>query len=157
MVVEARSLVHLQLAELPACPTNTLHSDETTKFGQKYEGLQVTSEDSLYTLYTSDERAGGANDFKEILQQALSDIEAVCNTIENRDTGTNKPKKILASIKNNISDRHIVEKTFNDLLDTYRANTVEGWHWLSPTERASFSKMNNFFCGLHFLVALADV
>ena len=81
--------------------------------------------------------------------------------IENRDTGTNKAKKILASIKNTMSDRHIVEKNFNDLLDTYRANilpdVVEGWCGLSPTERASFSKMNNFFCGLHFLVALTDV
>ena len=28
---------------------------------------------------------------------------------------------------------------------------------MSPTERASVSKMNNFFCGLHFLVAFADV
>ena len=93
-------------------------------------------------------KAGGANDFKEILEQALSDIKAVCNTIENRDTGTNKAKKILASIKNTMSDRHIVEKNFNDLLDTYRANIlpdVEGWHGLSPTERISFSKMNNFF------------
>ena len=61
-------------------------------------------------------------------------------------------------MKNTISDRHIVEKNFND---TYRADilpdVVDGWNGLSPTERASFSKMNNFFCGLHFLVALADV
>ena len=60
-----------------------------------------------------------------------------------------------------MSDRHIVEKNFNELLNTYRADVlpdvVDGWNGLSPTERASFSKMNNFFCGLHFLVALADV
>ena len=162
MVVEARSLAHLQLAEkLPACPTNTLHSDGTTKFGHKYGGFQVTSMDSSYTLCISDMKAGGANDFKELLEQALSDINAVCNTIENCDASPSKAKEILASIKNTMSDRHIVEKNFNDLLDTYRADilpdVVDGWNGLSPTERASFSKMNNFFCGLHFLVALADI
>ena len=44
-------------------------------------------------------------------------------------------------------------------LDTYRADIlpdVDGWNGLSPMESASFSKMN-VFCGLHFLVALADV
>ena len=162
MALEARSLAHLQIAEeLPLCSTNTLHSDGTTKFGQKYGGLQVTSQNSSYTLCISDMKAGGASDFKEILEQALSDIKAACDATEKHDVGASKAKKILASIKNTMSDRHIVEKNFNDLLDTYRADilpdVIEGWHELSPTERASVSKMNNFFCGLHFLVALADV
>ena len=120
---EARSLAHLQLAEeLPLCATNILHSDGTTKFGHKYGGFQVTSKDSSYTLCISDMKAGGAKDFKEILEQALCDVEAVCNTIKGQcqDTGASKAKKILASIKNTMSDRHIVEKNFNDLLDTYR-------------------------------------
>ena len=59
MVVEARSLAHLQLAEkFPTFPTNTLHSDGTTKFGHKYGGFQVTSMDSSYTLCISDMKAG---------------------------------------------------------------------------------------------------
>ena len=56
--------------------------------------------DSSYTLCISDMKAGGANDFKELLEQALSDINAVCNTIENCDASPSKAKKILASIKN---------------------------------------------------------
>ncbi len=110
MVVEARSLAHLQLAEqLTVCPTNTLHSDGTTKFGHKYGGFQVTSMDSSYTLCISDMKAGG-EDFKELLEQALSDINAVCNTTENCDASPSKAKEILASIKNTMSDRYIVEK-----------------------------------------------
>ena len=34
---------------------------------------------------------------------------------------------------------------------------VECWHELSDNEQASLCKMNNFFCGLHFLIVLADV
>ena len=44
--------------------------------------------------------------------------------------------KILASTKSSLSDRHIVEKNFNDL-DTYRADIlpdVEGWHDLSQSK-----------------------
>ena len=55
-------------------------------------------------------KAGGASDFKEILEQVLSDIKAVCDATEKHDAGANKAKKILASIKNTMSDRHIVEK-----------------------------------------------
>ena len=32
-----------------------------------------------------------------------------------------------------------------------------GWMDLTTEERDQIARMNNFFCGLHFLVALADV
>ena len=91
MVVEARSLAHLQLAEeIPICATNTLHSDRTTKYRLKYRRFQVTSNDSSYTSCISDTKAGGAKDFKEILEQAMSDIKAVCNTLVSGDTRASK-------------------------------------------------------------------
>ena len=66
----------------------------------------------------------------------------------------------VASIKNTMSDRHIVEKNFNRLLEDYRAEVlpevIEGWDSLTEDQKAKVSKMNNFYCGLHFLVALAD-
>ena len=46
------------------------------------------------------------------LQMILADIEAVA--------GDGIGDKILENIKNTISDRHIVEKKFNDLLEDYR-------------------------------------
>ena len=65
------------------------------------EEFQVTSNDTSYTLCISDMKAGGVKDFKEILEKALSDIEAVCNTVEN--CNTSKARKFLASIKNSES------------------------------------------------------
>ena len=59
-----------------------------------------------------------------------------------------------------MSDRHIVEKKFNELLESYRVEVlpdiVEGWDSLSEDQQLSLTRMNNFFCGLHFLVGLAD-
>ena len=103
-------------------------------------------------LLVSDMKAGGASDFKEILEQALSAIKAACDATEKHDVGASKARKTLASIKNTMSDCHIIEKIFNDLLDTYRADilpdVIEGWHELSPTERASVSKIlwSSLFC-----------
>lgn len=96
-----------------------------------------------------------------MLKQALSDIEAACCAVGHPgDHRVSKAKEILASIKNTMSDRHIVEKNFNELLEVYRdevlPDVIERWNGLTSDQQASLSKMNNFFCGLHFLVALAD-
>ena len=67
---------------------------------------------------------------------------------------------ILANIKNTMSDRHIVEKSFNQLLESYRAevlpSVVKGWQELTTQEQTQISHLNNFFCGLHLIVGMAD-
>lgn len=59
-----------------------------------------------------------------------------------------------------MSDRHIVEKNFNELLQTYQAECLPGvtanWQHLTEKEQLEVAKMNNFFCGMHFMVAMAD-
>ena len=59
-----------------------------------------------------------------------------------------------------MSDRHAAEKLFNELLADYRSeilpDIVSGWAEASETEKEQLTRMNNFFCGLHFLVELAD-
>ena len=59
-----------------------------------------------------------------------------------------------------MSDRHVVEKTFNELLEDYRTEilpfAIEDWDALSEVEQAQIQRMNNFFCGLHFITGLAD-
>ena len=157
MAVEARSIAHLQMAEkIPGDMVNTLHSDGTTKFGEKFGGFQVTTPDSSYTLCLTEMKAGGARDFKEVLDNALSDMDQACQAVIHKPIAN----KILASLKNIMSDRHIVEKNFNQLLESYRSavlpEVVSEWQELTLEQKNSMCKMNNFFCGLHFLVALAD-
>ena len=51
MMVEAKAVSHLQTAEfILVFESNALHSDGTTKFGEKYGSLQVTTPDSCDTL-----------------------------------------------------------------------------------------------------------
>lgn len=51
MLVESRSLAHVQLADvLTKTEHNTLHTDGTSKFGHKYTSFQVATTDSTYSL-----------------------------------------------------------------------------------------------------------
>ena len=56
-----------------------------------------------------------------------------------------------------MSDRHIIEKNFNTLLEDYRLkvlpSVVDNWAELSIDEKQRMSSLNNFFCTLHLLVA----
>ena len=59
-----------------------------------------------------------------------------------------------------MSDRHSAEKRFNELLQDYRKELLptvaENWDQMTDTEREQLTRMNNFFCGLHYIVGLAD-
>jgi len=59
-----------------------------------------------------------------------------------------------------MSDHHIVEKNFNKLLEVYRTEilptVISNWSTLSFEEKSNISSLNNFFCGMHVIVGLAD-
>ena len=69
-------------------------------------------------------------------------------------------QRIVVKLKNSMSDRHAAEKLFNQMLAEYCAEILpevySGWSEFSKEEKDQFTQMNNFYCGLHFLVALAD-
>ena len=78
------------------------------------------------------------------------------------DDANSKFNKIFASIKNLMSDRCATQKKFNNLLVEYRKQIVplalkdEGWQNLSEEQQKKILNVNEFYCGLHFLVGMAD-
>ena len=90
-----------------------------------------------------------------MLKEVLVDI---CNCSPDEISDGNK--KLIKSIKNLMSDRCIVQKKFNELVSKYRESivpqVVENWHQLSKVEHGQLLKINDLFCGLHFIVGLAD-
>lgn len=101
-------------------------------------------------------QSGSAAQTLGVLQQVLSDIGKAVT--ENGRNGTSSC--IPTSIENTMSDQHIVEENFNELLQTYRADCLSGvtenWQHMAEMEQLEVSKTNNFFCGMHFMVAMAD-
>ena len=60
-----------------------------------------------------------------------------------------------------MSDHCIVQKKFNEILQTYRQSILpevfKEWDIIMDNdEKSKMSRMNDLFCGLHYIVGLAD-
>ena len=130
----------------------TLRSDGTSKFGQHYYSFQVSTTNNAYTLGLAEMLTGSTTLVMDTFKQILADIELVI--------GGNASGVILTKIKNTMSDRHIVQKLFNHLLEHYRSailpTVIQSWDAMSSEQQCSMSTLNNFFCGMHLLVGMAD-
>lgn len=153
MLTELKCLAYQQIAdELQECENITLHSDGTSKFGQHYGSFQISTDTTAYSLGLSQMLTGSAQQTLDVFKQILSDFQ--------QTVGSQAKAKLVTGIKNTMSDRHIVQKNFNCLLEEYRAlilpEVITSWHDLSSEEQQSMSSLNNFFCGLHLLIGMAD-
>lgn len=158
MILEALIVVQAQLGEELSQTSgfNTLQTDGTTKYGNHYATYDISSAGFSYTLGVRHVFSGSAQNTLETFEEILDDIDCVQQAL-GKDTASSK---IIAKIKNTMSDRHSAEKLFNDLIHDFRAGVlptiIENWDHLHESEQEQFSRMNNFFCGLHFVVGLAD-
>ena len=153
MLAEMKGLACQQLAEevsKEGCVS--LHSDGTSKYGQHYYSFQIFTSDSAYSLGLAEMLAGSTSQVLHTFKQILSDLELVA--------GPKSGNILLSKIRNTMSDRHIVEQKFNELLEDYSSNilptVIESWETMTPDEQNSISTLNNFFCGMHVLVGMAD-
>jgi hypothetical protein len=133
-----------------------LLSDETSKFGIKYQGFHACTSEGEYVvlgLRNIASKAGASvlSTFQEILQ----DIEETSLQSQNEVA-----KKILLNIVSTMSDRAATQKKFNELLEEYRKtllpDIVKDYSLLTEAEQASVGTLLNFFCGLHSLVHMAE-
>ena len=121
MIVEAGVISKLHLGEvLPTTAYNTLHTDGTTKFGEEYGSYQVSTKEGSYSLALCEMKAGSAADTLEVLDQPITDIDNICDGLDDASRCSHQGKHIITTIKNTMSDRHSAEKKFNSLLEDYR-------------------------------------
>ena len=153
MLAEMRGLACMQVAdELATAKDITLHSDGTTKYGEHYGSFQISTGESSYSLGLLDMSAGTAQNTLDSLKVIFEDINLIA--------GKGSAERILVAIKNTMSDRHIVQKKINELLEDYRKDIlpqiVDDWSKLTSNEQERFCRLNTFFCGMHLLVGMAD-
>ena len=160
MIIESLTVAQAQLGEKlseTASPC-TLQTDGTTKYGEHFATYDVknSEDDFTYHLGLRHVFSGSALDTLETLKEILHDIDNVQLAIGK----TKKSSEIVSRIKNTMSDRHAAEKRFNEILSDFRTEilptVIDHWDSIDEVEREQLTRMNNFFCGLHFLVGLAD-
>ena len=133
-----------------------LPSDETSTFGQKFEGFHASDPDGrVYVLGMRDIVSKSGQDCLNTFKQILCDID------DDSHRSDEVARKILVKISSTMSDRASTQIKFNDLLEEYRKDilslTVENYDSMSEAQQLSLGKLCNFFCGLHALVHMAEV
>ncbi|KAJ8048656.1 hypothetical protein HOLleu_01057 [Holothuria leucospilota] len=156
MLFEAKALAQIQLFETVLNDDNiTLCSDGTSKKGHHYGAYDVgTSDGHIYTLGLRETIDGTALTTLQVLQEVVQDL---------LELGLGKDYGLgdfFVRIKNVMSDRHTVQKKFNQLLSDYRGKflpvVLQEWGKFGETQRSKVAELNEFFCGLHFIVGLAE-
>ena len=91
----------------------------------------MSTEKSAYSLGLCEMLTGSAEVTLHTFKQIISDLSLV--------SGEKSSDSVVAKIKNTMSDRHIVQKNFNALLEDYRAEVlpsiVQDWDKLSSAEK----------------------
>ena len=145
---------HQQVAELQHEQNMTLYTDETSKYGSKYMVYATTTkDDEVAVLGMKPIATKSAKDTLDTLCDTLAEITQSCGVEGLSDT-------LVYNIKNTMSDRASTEKAFNTLLQEYRGTilpkVVDNFDNLPEDKQQNLKEMNNFFCGLHLLVSMAE-
>ena len=135
----------------------TIYTDETRKYGHTYESYLISDKENVsYLLGLREMENKSGQCTLDTMKEILHDITTLS---EQEDTTVGK--KILANIKNTMSDRASTEKCFNKLLQEYRQtilpDVIDNYSNLTQDAQSVVGQTNNFFCGLHLLVGIADV
>ena len=158
MILETLTVAQAQLGDGLAEANNfvTIQTDGTTKYGEHFTTYDVKVESVTYCLGLRHVFSGSSRDTLETFKEILSDIDSVHLSLGQEAVSS----KIVSKIKNTMSDRHAAEKLFNEMLHDYRAeilpDVIGNWEKYSADEKENMTRMNNFFCGLHYVVGLAE-
>ena len=158
VLIRARTLSQIQVLEELLKPNegNTLHLDGTSKKGEHYGTFDISTKKGTYVLGLRDMAGGSASEYFETFDEIVTDVSQSVNNVEKE---LNK-SKIIASLKNMMTDRCIVNKKFGELLEGTRQehlpNTREDWQALTNEQKHRLCEVNDLYCGLHYLVGLAE-
>jgi hypothetical protein len=146
MNVQRLILSQKQLGEEFVKKENTcLLSDETSKYGHKYQGMHAAdAEGQIWALGIREMTTKSGQSVLGVLQDILGDIEHVSEGSEGVS------KEILLNISSTMSDRASTQLKFNELLEEFRGKILQekmadAWEQLSASEQQSLSRLCNFF------------
>ena len=156
MLYEARALAQYQVASELNCSDADfcLQSDGTSKKGHSYMTYDVSKKSGeVFVMGLQEVGSGDAQAQLELLKEVVGDISDTLGK-------SNFSDNFFASKKKLMSDRCNTQKNFNKLIINYRntilPNIKSNWELLSETEKSKHLNVNEYFCGLHIIVALAD-
>ena len=143
--------------------TNTLHLDGTKKKFTEYAAIETTTGDGKTLSLGFKEMEGGDTDsYLEAVRNLISEIATLlCPADADTVQKCAKVAELTASLKNTMTDRHIVNKCFNDQFSQWRKELLplflENLEILQTDQLNDIVRMNNLFCGAHVIINLGTV
>ena len=163
MLVEAGIVAKLHAAEELANTSTKLmlHNDGTSKKGQHFAAMQFsdTSGRSM-SVGVQEMLNGSAQSYFDVYTGMLNSLAELSKKRSSTSSVANVAARILANTNCTMSDRHIVEKKLNSMLDNYKKEflptALEEWEDMTEAERDAAVQLEHFYCGLHLLIAFAE-
>ena len=147
----------LEGTDLNSVLRNTLHGDGTTKYHLHFQNFQVTTSKGQSLSAGLLEVVGqDAQTLFEVWQKRFREIAQAMSGTDTRNNLTDNVNKLVASVKNTMSDQCATNGVFNSLIHDLRAmvfpDGIKNWDNFSDSEKTSFNQMGNFVCKVHPLV-----
>ncbi|CAC5361729.1 unnamed protein product [Mytilus coruscus] len=156
MLVEAKALAQMQAAEaMLTSECNTLHTDGTKRGGHEFGGVQVGTSFGQFSLGINEMVRGDAESFQLLIDSVLTDMSKIL--VKNSDANLCKESrsKLILSIKNMMTDRHIVNQSLKSLLEKMKIECLPTDDDTDMDLIKKMSAINGFKCNLHVLVNFA--
>ncbi|CAG2222461.1 unnamed protein product [Mytilus edulis] len=155
MLVEAKALAQIQSVDAminsDAC---TLHTDGTKRKGREYGGLQVGTSSGQYSLGILELSQGTAESFFNMIKTIFTNL----GELTDKENKNKKAAEIIVTIKNMMTDRHIVNTSLKNLVEKWKSEclplVIENYDTFNADMKKSLLDINHFKCNLHVLVNL---
>ncbi|CAC5406236.1 unnamed protein product [Mytilus coruscus] len=157
MLVEAKALAQIQSVDAminsDAC---TLHTDGTKRKGREYGGLQVGTSSGQYSLGILELSQGTAESFFNMIKTIFTNLGELID----KENQNKKAAEIIATIKNMMTDRHVVNTSLKNLLEKWKSEclplVIDNYDTCNADMKKSLLDINHFKCNLHVLVNLGS-
>ncbi|CAH1238084.1 Hypp5516 [Branchiostoma lanceolatum] len=151
MFAEARRLSQVHVADVVSKSTNiTVGTDGTTKKHDKYGSVSFFTQDGTLVAGVTEQLSGKTEHQVDMFKKIIHELSTACGKSED---------EMWLSVKNTMSDRHVVNKCLNKQLEDIREealkNVVKEWDNKSTEDKEKMKNMWNHFCSMHYIVGLA--
>ena len=151
----------LEGQDLSSVLGNTIHGDGTTKYHRHYQNFQITTIEGD-TLSVGLTEIGGqdADTLLHSWRERINEAALALSATGKHNSIEETVNKLLASVKNTLSDHCATNGVFNELLRDMRADVlpkvISYWDSLAESDQKKLKDMGNFFCKVHPLVTFAE-
>jgi hypothetical protein len=142
MILESNLLATLQVGEIMLSHgLNTLHFDGTTDAQKHFLGFQISTPGQNLSLFISKTIRGDTQTQVDTLKQVFNDLSDVMSSNSTEKNKGQIHANFMISVKNLISDQHIVNKIFLDDLTKLRTFLLEecDTNWCNLSENEGLS------------------